>query len=291
MASEEFTKLMAYMAANPMPRLGVAEMREQMDAFGRRARLPDGMTVETRADAPVPARLFRPAAAADGLILFAHGGGFTLGSIDSHGHVGAWLGEAARSAVAVFDYRLAPEHPFPAALDDFRSIHRWALDTGLATGEVAFAGDSAGANLSLAVAAGGEDLPPPAAIALLSPSLDLAGYLALEPADIADTSVDAGAVADGFRQYIGGADPTDPRISPNRGTAASLPPLFIQLAENEVFAPDALAFAREVEAQGGSVDVDVWPEMVHDWHWYAPRLPEAREALQRAGAFLRRHMS
>ena len=290
MASEEFQKLAAYMAANPMPKLGNAEMREQMDAFGRRAKLPGGMVAETRIDTPVPARLLTPASAEEGLILYAHGGGFTLGSIESHAHVAAWLGEAARRAVLIFDYRLTPEHPFPAALHDYRAVYRWALDRGAAPSSIAFAGDSAGANLSLSVVVN-DDLPRPGAVALLSPSLDLAAYLALDPAQISDKSVDAAGIADGFRDYIGSAKAADPRVSPNRGDVSGLPPLFIQLAKAEVFAPEALAFAERVKAEGGVAEIDVWEEMVHDWHWYAPRLPEASEALERAGAFICQHLA
>lgn len=289
MASEEFQKLMAYMAANPMPKLSHPQMREQMDSFGRRARLPDGMIVETPASTPVHARLLRPADASEGLVIFAHGGGFTLGSIESHAHVAAWLGEAARRVVLIFDYRLAPEHPFPAATNDYRAIYRWVLEQGYSPADVAFAGDSAGANLSLSVALNG-GLPSPAALALLSPSLDLAAYLALDPADIADTSVDASSIAEGFRDYIGTVSPEHPDVSPSRGDLAGLPPLFIQLARDEVFAPDTIAFAERAKAAGRTVEVDVWSEMVHDWHWYAPRLPEAKDALARAGAFIDRHL-
>jgi acetyl esterase/lipase len=290
MASEEFSKLMAYMAANPMPKLGYAEMREQMNAFGRRARFPETIAVETPGDVPVPARIFRPAEAEAGIILFAHGGGFTLGSIESHGHVAAWLAEAARRPVLIFDYRLAPEHPFPAALEDYRAIHGWVRAQGHASQQIALAGDSAGANLSLSLAVNRE-VPPPAAVVALSPSIDLHAYLALDPAAIADTSVDPEAIAEGFRAYVGDVRADDPRTSPNRGNLAGLPPTFIQLAEQEIFAPGALDFAQRATAAGVTVEVDVWREMVHDWHWYAPRLPEAREALDRAGAFIRRHMA
>jgi len=290
MASEEFEKLVAHMAANPMPKLGYSQMREQMNAFGRRAKLPDGMVAEFLPEMPVPSLLLSPADAEKGLILFAHGGGFTMGSVESHAHVAAWLGEAARRAVLIFDYRLAPEHPFPAALHDYRATYRWALEQGTAPASIAFAGDSAGANLSLSVAAN-DDLPRPGAVALLSPSLDLAAYLALDPAEICDTSVDAASIADGFRDYIGTANAGDPRVSPSRANLAEFPPLFIQFARDEVFAPDALAFAEKARSAGGVVDVDVWPEMIHDWHWYAPRLPEAKRALERAGSFLRRHLT
>jgi len=289
MASEEFRKLTAYMAANPMPRLGHAEMREQMKAFGRRARLPDDAQVEMPADAPVPARIFTPANAQPGVILFAHGGGFTLGSIESHAHVAAWLAQASQRAVLIFDYRLAPEHPCPAALEDFRAIHQWAMAQRYPSHPIVLAGDSAGANLSLSLVVSRE-VTAPAAIVALSPSIDLAAYLALDPGSIADKSVDAGAIAEGFRAYIGKISATDSRVSPNYGNLTGLPPTFLQLAQQEVFAPGALEFAEKAKAAGAIVEVDIWPEMPHDWHWYAPRLPEAREALQRAGDFIKRRL-
>ena len=289
MASEEFRKLTEYMAANPMPRLGHLEMREQMKAFGRRARLPDDLVVETPGDAPVPARIFTPSHAQPGIILFAHGGGFTLGSIESHGHVAAWLAHASQRAVLIFDYRLAPEHPCPAALEDFRAIHQWTVAQRYPSHPIVLAGDSAGANLSLSLVVNRE-VTRPAAIVALSPSIDLAGYLALDPESIADKSVDARAITEGFRAYIGNISAADSRVSPNYGNLTGLPPTFIQLAEQEVFAPGALDFAGKAKAAGAIVEVDIWPEMLHDWHWYAPRLPEAREALQRAGDFVRRHL-
>jgi len=290
MASEEFRKLIAYMAANPMPRLGHAEMREHMKAFGRKARLPDDVQVETRDDAPVPARIFTPTDAQPGMILFAHGGGFTLGSIESHGHVAAWLARMAQRAVLIFDYRLAPEHPCPAALEDFQAIYEWTMTQSYPPHRIVLAGDSAGANLSLSVVVN-QLIPPPAAIVALSPSIDLAGYLTLDPDSITDKSVDAGMIAEGFRAYLGEVSATDPRVSPNYGNLAGLPPTFIQLAEGEVFAPGALGFAERARKAGATVEIDIWPEMLHDWHWFVPRLPEAREALQRSGEFIRRHMA
>lgn len=290
MASPEFHKLVAYMAANPMPKLERDEMRKSMAAFGSGARLPEHVTVETPAAAPVPTRVYRPAEARPGIVLFAHGGGFTLGSIASHGHVAAWLAQAARRPVAIFDYRLAPEHPFPAALEDYAAMFRWAMAQGHAAGAIGLAGDSAGANLSLSLAANG-DVPRPGAIAALSPSTDLAGYLALDPDSIADKSVDAGSIGEGFRLYLGSTPANHPRASPNFADLSGLPPTLVQLAETEVFAPGALDFATRAGAAGVDVDVDVWPEMMHDWHWFAPRLPEAREALERAGAFLSEHLT
>jgi monoterpene epsilon-lactone hydrolase len=290
MASPEFHKLTAYMAANPMPKVGRDEMRRNMAAYGANAKLPEDVTVETPAGAPVRSRLLRPADARPGLVLFAHGGGFTLGSVDSHGHVAAWLARAVKRPVVIFDYRLAPEHPFPAALDDYRAMFNWAMDQSGTPARIGLAGDSAGANLSLSLVANG-DVPRPAAIAALSPSTDLAGYLALDPDAIADKSVDAGSIAEGFRLYLGTAPADHPRASPNFADLSGLPPTLMQLAEGEVFAPGALDFAARAKATGAQVEVDIWPEMMHDWHWFAPRLPEARAALDQAGAFLARHLA
>lgn len=288
MASPEFEKLKTFMAENPMPKLGLDEMRAQMDAFGARAKLPEGVTVEVPGDTPVSARLYRPEGAGEGLVLFAHGGGFTMGSAASHGHVAGWLAAAAGVPVLIFDYRLAPEHPFPAALDDFAAVLAWALALQPAS-RIALAGDSAGACLSLALAAT-PGTAQVAAIVGLSPSTDLRAYLQIDPTQNPDKTVDAGAIADGFRAYIGGADSANPRISPNYADLSRLPPTLIQTAEGEVFAPGALDLAARAQAAGAMVEVDIWPEMMHDWHWFAPRLPEAREALGRAGAFIARHL-
>ena len=290
MASEEFEKLKAYMAANPMPPVGREEMRKQMEAFGTRAKLPDKVLDEVVDNAPIKLRTFTPANAGPGLILFAHGGGFTLGSIGSHCHVAAWLGEAAKTKIAIFDYRLAPEHPFPAALEDYRAVFQWAIDQGYWPDQIALAGDSAGANLSVSLAVGGS-IPKPAAIAALSPSFDVAAYLALGPDDNPDVTVDAGSIAEGFEQYCGALSARDPRISPNYADLTDLPPTLVQFAQDEVFAAGARDFAEKALAAGAEVEIDVWPEMLHDWHWYAPRLPEAREALRKAGGFLARHLA
>jgi acetyl esterase/lipase len=196
----------------------------------------------------------------------------------------------AQRAVLIFDYRLAPEHPCPAALEDFQAIYEWTMTQSYPPHRIVLAGDSAGANLSLSVVVN-QLIPPPAAIVALSPSIDLAGYLTLDPDSITDKSVDAGMIAEGFRAYLGEVSATDPRVSPNYGNLAGLPPTFIQLAEGEVFAPGALGFAERARKAGATVEIDIWPEMLHDWHWFVPRLPEAREALQRSGEFIRRHMA
>lgn len=289
-ASPEFAKLVAYMASHPMPDLGYAQMRAQMDAFGARAQLPEGLSVGTPPGVPVPARLLTPANARAGLVLFAHGGGFTLGSSSSHAHVAAWLAHAASCPALIFDYRLAPEHPCPAALQDYRKVYEWALEQGLDPKQIVLAGDSAGANLSLSLLVN-EDLPVPGALVALSPSFDLGTYLDLDQAELAHSDGQAARVAQGFRDYLGGLDAHDARASPSRGELSGLPPVFVQVAQAEVFAPDALDFAKRARAAGGVVEVDVWPEMMHDWHWYAPRLPEARQALEKAGDFILRHGS
>lgn len=287
MASAQFEKLVAYMAANPMPRVSRETSRETMKAFGANARRPEDVTLRDVDDAPVRARMLTPSDAESGLVLFAHGGGFTLGSIESHVHVAAWLAHCSRRQVLIFDYALAPERPFPAALEDYKAIHDWALAQGYASAEIVLAGDSAGANLGVSLAANGY-VPRPGAIVALSPSFDLAGYLDIDPAANSDTTFDAGAIAEGFELYLGDTPADDPRASPNFANLAGLPPIFVQFSEGEVFAPGVLDFVEKARAAGVDIDVDMWSEMMHDWHWFAPRLPEALEALQRASDFIAR---
>jgi len=289
MASKEFEKLMAYMAANPMPKVSREKTRENMSTFGANAQLPENVTSQDPSDAPVRTRLFAPDKAGPGLILFAHGGGFTLGSIESHMHVAAWLAHYAGMPVVIFDYSLAPEAPFPAALEDFRAMFEWALGKGHAASSLGLAGDSAGANLGVSLAANGY-VERPGAIAALSPSFNLAGYLAIDPEENPDKSFSADEIAEGFRLYLGSTAPDDPRASPNFADLSKLPPTLVQFATEEVFAPGARDLAEKAKAAGAEIEIDEWPEMTHDWHWFAPRLPEAREALERAGTFLAQNL-
>ncbi|MFV0246015.1 MAG: alpha/beta hydrolase [Qingshengfaniella sp.] len=288
MPSPEFIKLYKAMAAQPRvpatdaERLdGLMAMRLGMEKGAARNALPEGLAVAPVDGAPLPAECLMPRGAREGrVILYLHGGAFALGSIASHRHVAAWLAEAAGCPVIIADYPLAPEHPFPAAVEGVADLYRWLVGQGA---PVALAGDSAGANLALVTAMAAQTTP--VAIATLSPTVDVGAFFR-DRGGNADPSLDEAMIAWAFGLYLGATDPADPRVSPMEGALGRLPPTFVQYAEAEVFAPAARRFVDRMQAAGVLVEQDIWPDMVHAWHWFAPRLPEARDALARAGAFL-----
>jgi len=287
MASSEFYKLVDFITKNPPPP-GVdhATARAGMEAAAARNALPPSLRVETAKGAPVPAEWLIPEAAGENVVVYFHGGGFALGSIGSHRHVAAWLAESAGAKAIIFDYRLAPEYPFPAALDDCAALYRWLIENWTSPSRIAFAGDSAGANLAIVTALELVADARPAAIAALSPTVNLQSYFATDAAANTDPSIDSGMIADTFRAYLGDTPALSPRVSPIFGALEHLPPTLVQVAEREMFAPAARRFVELALEAGTRVELDEWPEMLHAWHWFAPRLPEAREALMRAGRFL-----
>ncbi|MEL6318643.1 MAG: alpha/beta hydrolase, partial [Pseudomonadota bacterium] len=259
---------------------------------------PDGgriplIWVEPAPLAPAPPTLAAPPAAA---ILYLHGGGYVAGSERSHlGLISALAAAAGAPALSV-GYRLAPEHPLPAALEDAAAAHR-ALSAARAPGgetpRVALAGDSAGGGLALALAGALEDAgaPAPAALALFSPFTDLA----LESDSLArnadvECMLPASRLAETAALILGpGGDPYDPRVSPaRRRFARTPPPCLIQVGSEEILLDDSLRAAEALRAAGGSVELEVWDRAPHCWQFFPPHLPEARAALARAGAFLSR---
>ncbi|WP_186441584.1 alpha/beta hydrolase [Aminobacter sp. J44] len=288
MPSPEFEKLYAAMSAQPriiateeehLSRL--TAVRAGMERAASRNQLPGGMVVSTVEGAPLAAELLTPQKSNDRrIILYLHGGAFTFGSIASHRHVAAWLAETAGCPAIIVDYPLAPEHPFPAAPNAILSFYNWVAGLPAA---VALAGDSAGATLALVTAMAAERAP--LALCALSPTVDLAAFF-VDSGSNTDPSLDEGTINWAFRSYLGPNDPSHPRISPINGDLDRLPKTFVQYAKAEVFAPAAERFVGKLQASGCKVTTDAWPDMFHAWQWFAPRLPEAREALVRAGMFL-----
>jgi epsilon-lactone hydrolase len=225
----------------------------------------------------------------DRCVLFFHGGGYAVGTARLYRDFLWRLGVAARAQVLYFDYRLAPEHPFPAALDDAITVYRWLAERFDAQ-HIAFFGDSAGGGLALAALQKlrDEGFALPAAVAAASPWTDLAltgPSLKLNAA--ADPMMDVGkfpGLADG---YTAGADPRNPYISPLYGNPAGLPSTLIQVGSDEVLRDDAVRMADKMRLAGCDVQIEVWPKMPHVWHLYARILPEGRDAIERIGAFVR----
>ena len=222
-------------------------------------------------------------------ILYLHGGAYVLGSPYSHRVITTDLARHAAARVLALDYRLAPEHPFPAAVEDALSAYRWLLETGTPSTEIVIAGDSAGGGLTLstlvALRADGADLP--SAGVLLSPWADLAcdaeSFLTnLET----DPMVDQEGLTGLGEMYLAGQDAAEPLASPVHADLTGLPPLLIQVGEAEKLLDDATRLTDRARDAGVEVILERWPEMPHVWHLFADRLPEGREANKGIAAFV-----
>ena len=228
------------------------------------------------------------------LLLYLHGGGFNAGSCKTHRELAARLSLATSLPVLLVDYRLAPEHPFPAAIEDAVTVYRWLLAHGYRPEQVVIGGDSSGGGAALttllALRATGDVLP--AAAVLLSPWLDLAlaGESMVSRADV-DPLVTREALARAAQLYANGQDLHDPIISPVYADMHGLPPMLIQVGDDEILLSDSLRAADQARAAGVDVELAVWPEMWHVWQSFAATLPEAQQALEQIGAYLRQRLA
>lgn len=237
----------------------------------------------------VPAmRVAVPGSRSDRCILYFHGGGYAVGTAALYRDFLWRVAEAARAHVLYFDYRLAPEHPFPAALDDAVNAYRWVADR-YDCRHVAFFGDSAGGGLVFAAMLKMRDEGhrlPGAAVAL-SPWTDLTMSGASWKANAAaDPMLDAAKIPQLALNYAGGADPTHPYVSPVFGDADGLPPTLIHCGSDEILRDDSVGMADKMRSSRCEVRIEVWPKMPHVWQLYARILPEGRSAIARIGTFL-----
>ena len=235
-----------------------------------------------------------PGTTTDGVILYFHGGFFAIGSAATSVGLASDLARQARMPVVTVDYRLAPEHPYPAAADDAMTAYRALLDSGQDVTRLALAGESAGANLALVTLAaiGRAGLPQPASAVLMSPWADLAGTgdSIKTKADV-DPVITAEAVRVRARDYLGGVDACDPAVSPVYASLAGLPPLLIQAGSHEILLDDAIRLAARAAHDDVAVTLDVVPGVPHVFQAFAVILDEGEAALTRAGAFLRQHIA
>ncbi|MBN2416348.1 alpha/beta hydrolase [bacterium] len=271
----------------------IPELRAYTDTISRPLPLPRG--TRSRAvstDGIALEWIMPPKASPDTVILYLHGGGWVLGWYNTHRVLAAHIGRASLSRVLAVDYRLAPEHPFPAALEDVTTVYRRLLEEGIGPDRIVLAGDSAGANLVLAslmtIRDGGDPLP--AAGVCISPMVDLTGEgeTFRGGGDALLTPEFALSMA---RSYLGDAeDPRAPLLSPLFANLTGLPPLLIQAGGDEILLSDATRLAARARAAGVDVTLTVWPGMWHVWHTCAPWLPEARRAVGAIGYFIHTHL-
>jgi epsilon-lactone hydrolase len=187
-------------------------------------------------------------------------------------------------------YRLAPEHPFPAALEDALAAYGFLLRQGIAPGKIAIGGDSAGGGLTLAALTRLRDAgkPLPACAWLVSPWVDLqmTGASLADKADV-DPLISKPYLEELAAAFLAGADPAGPLVSPLHGDLAGLPPMLVQVGSAETLLDDALRIARRAGAADVPVSVEIWPHMIHAWHLWAAQLADGRRAIAAAGAFIR----
>ena len=233
-----------------------------------------------------------PGADAGRVILYLHGGGYVIGSINTHRAISGRISRAAKARVLLIDYRLAPEHPFPAAVEDSIAAYRYLLAQGTRPGRIAVAGDSAGGGLAIAtlVAIKEAKLPMPAAGVGLSPWVDLEGIgESMTTKAKADPMVQKDGLLQMAAAYLAGKDPRSPLAAPLYADLSGLPPLLIQVGTAETLLDDATRLAERARKSGVNVTLEPWENMVHVWQAFAPILDEGQQAIDKIGAFVLKH--
>ncbi len=235
-----------------------------------------------------------PEASSKRMILYLHGGGYLFGSCQTHRRVASDFSAAAQAQVLLIDYRLAPEHPFPAALEDGLTSYHWLTEQHkFNSSQIALAGDSAGGNLALGMMLSlrKKHLPLPACALLMSPLTDFErkGRSLQTKADV-DPIVSPELLEMIANSYLPDGNLLNPIVSLIHANLSHLPPLLIHIGSQEVLLDDALRLASKAAEDNVAVELKVWPDMIHCFHQFAPKLSVGREAIKEAGEFLRKHL-
>ena len=223
-------------------------------------------------------------------VLYLHGGGYVIGSLNTHRDLAARISRAAKARVLLIDYRLAPEHPFPAAVEDSVAAYRWMLAQGLNASRIAVAGDSAGGGLTVAtlVAIRDAKLATPAAGVCLSPWIDLEGIGdSMKTKASVDPMVQKEGLIEMATHYLHGQNPRSPLAAPLYADLAGLPPLLIQVGTAETLLDDSTRLAERARKAGVTVTLEPWENMIHVFQAFAPMLDEGQQAIEKIGEFVR----
>lgn len=265
--------------------------RARLNFFGRMVPPAGGVAVEPVEIAGLDAEWLTPAdAPADSAILYLHGGAYVVGGCDSHRHLASHIARAAGTRALLPEYGLAPEHPYPEPIEDSVEVYRALLADGLDPNRILIAGDSAGGGLAVAtlLTLRDEGLPMPRAAFLLSPWLDLsASGETMQTRSERDPWFRADDIRVIARYYCEPDQLTDPRVSPVYADMHGMPPMHIQVGDDEILLSDATRLADKLRAAGVEVTVDVWHEMWHVFQAFLLVVPEAREAVSRMGVAMR----
>jgi epsilon-lactone hydrolase len=294
-ASQELQVLINILRSAPVVAdASVEQQRAGMLAMTADAQLPPGLIREPTVANGVPAEWSSArGSAADRAVLYLHGGGYVIGSIETHRELVARISTASGARCLSIDYRMGPENPFPAAVDDAVSAYKWLLEIGYGPERLAIAGDSAGGGLTMAtlVALRDQKLPLPAAGVCISPWVDLAlEGDSMTTKEAIDPMVTRKPLQKFAFHYLGKADPKHPLASPLYADLRGLPPLLIHVGTSETLLDDSTRLAERARKAGVDVELEAWPDMVHVWHAFASLLPEGREAIERIGAYLKKRL-
>lgn len=295
MANPQITAIRKLLAENPIikPGASLEEMRKGMDAMGNAT--PSLANVESQqADANgVDATWFIANEANNApVVLYFHGGGYVMGSPLSHRALTERLAVAVNGKVLAINYRLAPEHPFPAATEDALASYRWLLGQHIKPQQIAIAGDSAGGGLTVAALLAIRDAAQalPSCAVPISPWVDMEGLgESMRTKAAEDPMVQKEALKGIAALYLNGQDPRAPLASPLYADLSGLPPMLIQVGSAETLLDDSTRLADKIRAAGGEVSLEVWEEMIHVWHLFSPMLDKGQEAIDRMAEFIVHH--
>jgi acetyl esterase/lipase len=295
MPSKEYKEILEMLASMP-DTTGLTFVEQRADFEQQISLLPvaESVTFEPLSADGVPAEWIVPEGAPErSVLLYLHGGGYCIGSINTHRSMVSHIAGAAKTRALLIDYRLAPENPFPAAVEDSTAAYKWLLSRGIAAGDIIVAGDSAGGGLTVAtlLSLKEQGIGLPAAAVLISPWVDLAatGDSIISKADI-DPMVKKEGLMEMAEAYMGGTDPRTPLASPLYADMDGLPPMLIQVGTAEILLDDATRMADRARKAGVDVTLNTAEDMCHVWHFFSSMLPEALEAIEAVARFMRKHL-
>lgn len=268
----------------------ISEQRARQEKTARIFRLPKQIQCQKVIAHGVPSEWIKSPDSSSGIILYVHGGAYVLGSVNSHRELIARLVMASKCNSLAINYRLAPENPFPAALEDMIAAYRWLLEEGIDASRIVFAGDSAGGGLAIAalIALRDAGIPLPAGAVCLSPWLDLA----LSGRSIANNAkldpILSSKILEGYANYYTGTqETTHPLISPLYADLKGLPPISIHVGTNEILLDDSIRFSKQAQQAGVDINLEIWDEMFHVFQLFS-FLPKTPKCMEQISAFISR---
>ncbi len=292
MSIDQLELVVALLSARERPsNPTVEEYREGFESLSANVGVGKNSTIEDVQANGVPGEMVTAdGSSSESVTLYLHGGGYVIGSPKTHRELARRLSVETGGSILVIDYRLAPENPFPAAVEDAVSSYQWMLERGLDPSALSIAGDSAGGGLAVATLVSLKDqgIPLPSCGVALSPWVDMevTGESMTTRADV-DPMVQRDGLMTMAQTYLNGSDPRSPLAAPIYADLTGLPPLLIQVGTRETLYDDAIRLACHAIESGLRVTFEPWDEMIHVWQLFAPLIDEGQEAIERIGAFIR----